>query len=258
MLSASAIPDRPQAIAAAAEHELRRLFHDMHYWPRGLCWRSEAHKRLMRHVAQAPAGGRCLDLGCGTGRYRSFIEAAGLEWHGADVIEPDSAHRSRFRLIANDQIPYDSAAFDVVCLFNVIEHFTNPEPMFAELRRVTVPGGAVYGAVAFHEHEHHSFFHLSDRGLRTILERHGFAVEALWPSEYSGMVYTCQRFFGGGGRIARGQGWRPFLASAVLTNAAVPFFVTACGFQWLRDVTGRRKPLADAATVYFAARRTVS
>jgi SAM-dependent methyltransferase len=209
----------------------------------------------MRRVAGSPAGGRCLDLGCGTGRYRSFIEAAGLEWHGADIVEPDAAHRGRFRLIENDSIPYESECFDVVCLFNVIEHFTNPEPMFAELRRVTAGGGRVYGAVAFHEHEHHSFFHLSDRGLRAILARHGFEIDSLWPSEYSGMVYTCQRFFGGGGRIVRGAGWAPFLSSLALTNACLPFFLVACGFQWLREITGRRRPLADAATIYFAARR---
>lgn len=258
MQTANATSKQTRAVAAEAEQELRRLFHDVHYWPRGLYWRSEAHKQLMRRVAQAPPGGRCLDLGCGTGRYRPFIEAAGLEWNGADVVAPDAVHQSRFRLIEGDQIPYESGAFDVVCLFNVIEHFTNPEPMFAEVTRVTAPGGYVFGAVAFHEHEHDSFFHLTDRGLRVILARHDLEVESLWPSEYSGMVYTCQRFFGGGGRVARGRGWGIFLASLVLTNAALPFFVSACGFQWLREVTGRRRPLADAATIYFAARRPIS
>lgn len=48
-----------------------------------------------------------------------------------------------FRPCTADRIPFDDAAFDVVLIRSVIEHVEDPDRTFAELFRVTRPGGVV-------------------------------------------------------------------------------------------------------------------
>jgi ubiquinone/menaquinone biosynthesis C-methylase UbiE len=98
-------------------------------------------------VPKPPA--RVLDLGTGTGLAafvlaRRFPEA---EVVGADVAEqmiqvarrntpPELAERVRFEQADAAQLPYESDAFELVSLANMI-------PFFEELARVTAPGGSV-------------------------------------------------------------------------------------------------------------------
>jgi ubiquinone/menaquinone biosynthesis C-methylase UbiE len=92
---------------------------------------------------------RVLDLGTGTGRAaflvaRRYPEASVV---GVDLAEdmlaearrltpPELADRVRFEEADAERLPYADGSFDVVTLANMI-------PFFAELARVTAPGGAV-------------------------------------------------------------------------------------------------------------------
>ena len=152
------------------------------YWPRGLFFRSRAHKQfLLQFKDYIDPGGICLDLGCGPrAAYKPYIEMHDLEWFGADVIESIDLPVQTYRRVTNSRIPFDTDFFDVICLFNVIEHFTNPESMLTEIRRTLKPDGILCGACAFWEMEHDSYFHVSHKGLKELLGRHGF--EILSPS----------------------------------------------------------------------------
>jgi hypothetical protein len=135
----------------------------------------------------------------------------------------------------------------------VIEHFTNPETMFTEIARVLKSGGILCGACAFWEMEHNSFFHLTYRGLETILTRHGFELVKVTPSEYSGSVLASQRWFGGDGRInqkSRGS----WLYTTVLCNLNWLPFLSVNLLTWIRQSVFKVDPLKDCATLYFYAR----
>jgi len=209
--------------------------------------------RTLREFTEGP--GACLDLGCGSqARYKPFIEAHGLEWHGADVIEIEQP-QANYRRVVNDRLDFQDELFDVVCAFNVIEHFTCPESMFAEIRRCLKEGGVFCGAVAFWEFEHNSFFHLSLKGLQEILKRHGFELLSVKPSEYSGAVLDAQRFFGGGGSIVKSPK-RARLNTTILCNLNwVPFLIVNAMEFARRRLRMLGDPFKNCATLYFYARK---
>ena len=240
------------------ENEIARLFSEVRYWPRGLLFRSASHRRFIKELATRVNNAKiCLDLGCGTGRYRPYLQAIGLEWHGADILPNFHLDPDRYKRITDNFLPFSDAHFDVICMFNVIEHFWDPEVMFTEIARCTRMGGLVCGAVAFHEMEHDSYYHLTHKGLQKICERHRLHLTDVFPSEYSGIVLVAQRFFGGNGRIMT-ESKRSFLASVLLCNLNWLPFVIICALETARKKIFRRfnNQFRDAATFYFFAKRT--
>ncbi|SRR5687767_9209424 len=242
----------------AIHQEVDRLFQNVHYWPRGLYFASKSHKSFMAQLLQhAVPGGDCLDLGCGkTARYQSFIESQGMVWYGSDVIkELDSPHPN-YVPSNDDRLHFSDSLFDVICTYNVIEHFRNPEAMFKEIARCLKQNGLLCGAVAFWEMEHDSYFHFTHKGLRTMLMRHGFELISMIPSEYSGFILASQRFFGGSGRIITSSLKMRFYSMVLGTLNWLPF-LTACVLESIRRSLFRKlyDPLRDCATLYFFARK---
>lgn len=100
--------------------------------------------RQMLHEA-FPRGGSILDVGCASG---FFLESLGQNWHrqGVELFRL-AVERSRRRpgVVVHESdltsAAFPKESFDVVCFFDVIEHLTNPIPMFQEARRILKPGG---------------------------------------------------------------------------------------------------------------------
>ncbi|MHB2029683.1 MAG: class I SAM-dependent methyltransferase, partial [Acidimicrobiales bacterium] len=91
---------------------------------------------------------RVLDVGCGTGRLTSLLETSDATVVGLD-LEPAmltiAATRSRARLILGDahRIPVGDATFDRVVAVTLCEFTDDLGAVFAELARVTRPGGRI-------------------------------------------------------------------------------------------------------------------
>lgn len=229
------------------------------YWPRGLFFRLRSHKRfLLQFKDYVSPGEKCLDLGCGPRTaYKPFIEMHGLEWYGADVLESVGQPEPAYQQVKKGQISFDDTFFDVVCMFNVLEHFRNPESMMAEVRRCLTQDGIICGACAFREIEHESYFHMSHKGVKEILRRHGFELVSLIPSEYSGAIIEAQRFFGGSGRIRTDSTRLRILTELMCTVNWIPFLAVNL-FETVRRTFFRKwhDPLKTCATLYFYARKT--
>ena len=97
---------------------------------------------------QGRAGDRLLDLGCATGLFMEMAERGGWQAYGTDVKETlVQRNRKRFgnrvKLQAGHRLDFEDGFFDVVTLFDVIEHLPDPVESLKEVARVLRPGGLV-------------------------------------------------------------------------------------------------------------------
>ena len=150
---------------------------------------------LLRRVAPPPA--RLLDAGAGRGRFVAAAAAAGYKARG---IEPSpgaaAAATELYRAVVEtariESAGVEPASLDAVVLWHVLEHVEDPA---AALRRVGEwlrPGGGLLVGVPnlaslqsrlggerwFHLDLARHRTHFTPVGLRALLERTGFAVEA--------------------------------------------------------------------------------
>lgn len=102
-----------------------------------------------RWAAQIVSGRTVLDAGCGSGHGARILAEAGATTVTACDVDAAAAELARRQLPAPanatvadlTDLPFDSAAFDVVVCFEVLEHLDAPEAAIAELRRVLRPDG---------------------------------------------------------------------------------------------------------------------
>lgn len=109
---------------------------------------AEARRAVVRLLGQGP--GRCLDLGCGTGRAIPLLAYAGWTVTGVDVsndqlaVAEQHAGQLAEQLVCADahQLPFESESFDAVVSILTHTDLDDPRVAFSEARRVLRPGGA--------------------------------------------------------------------------------------------------------------------
>jgi len=103
--------------------------------------------RRCRAALQGQEGGRLLDVGCSTGLFLNEMRRQG-EWdvYGVEPVASAAAFaREHFGLeVFQGTLPesaYPDAFFDVVTLWDVLEHVSSPSTYLREIHRVLKPGG---------------------------------------------------------------------------------------------------------------------
>lgn len=142
--------------------------------------------------------GRLLDVGCGGGSYLRRMARLGWTVTGLDLV-PEVAWAVRERLgcvVHVGTLPHPEvrpASFDLVTLWQVLEHVHRPLDLLREVLRVLVPGGRVIVAVPNFECPAAGWFgphwygldlprhltHFTPATLRAMLEAAGFEVESV-------------------------------------------------------------------------------
>ncbi len=96
---------------------------------------------------------RVLDIGCGYGALSSVLLEKGAQVWATEVdsgklkfAQEKLAMNRYFNsvLVKNELLPYKDGFFDIVFIFDVIEHVKNPTKMIKETLRVLKSGGYLY------------------------------------------------------------------------------------------------------------------
>jgi ubiquinone/menaquinone biosynthesis C-methylase UbiE len=96
-----------------------------------------------------PGPARVLDVGCGAGSVAKAVkrERPDLQVFGSDLSRSAIAVATaqpggvEFRLGSAERLAFGDGEFDLVWMFDVLEHVESPEQVLAEVTRVLRPGG---------------------------------------------------------------------------------------------------------------------
>ena len=138
-----------------------------------------------------PAGGKVLDLGCGTGYFLEGLTPRYEAW-GVD-FSPLAVRMSQARGLAHvrvgtteDLTAVNQRRYDLVCLLDVIEHLDDDLGALQKAREVLQPGGHVLVTVpayrwmwSRHDELNHHRRRYTREELGDVLTRAGFSLERL-------------------------------------------------------------------------------
>jgi SAM-dependent methyltransferase len=155
----------------------------------------ENDRTRMRLVKRHKSSGRLLDVGCAMGDFLALARNEGFEVTGVEVASSAADYVRRELGIEVHNCDLSTAglpasSFDIITLWDVIEHLSDPHPTVREAFRLLRPGGvllastgdagALYARI-MRKYWHlltppqHLFFH-SRKSLETLLRIHGFSV----------------------------------------------------------------------------------
>jgi len=101
-----------------------------------------------RRMPPFVTGGRALEIGCGSGWYLAFLRNLGWQVQGVEVAPALAAYaRDELKIdvrtgaaeTALAAFPDDS--FDVVAMWHVLEHLSDPSGVLSQIHRILKPGG---------------------------------------------------------------------------------------------------------------------
>lgn len=102
--------------------------------------------KLIAQFQQPGMGNRILDIGCGTGVFLDIAMKKGWDVFGIE-ISPTALEFAAAKIgserVSKDFFSIDESpnSFDVVCMWAVIEHVTNPYAYFEKVYRLLKPNG---------------------------------------------------------------------------------------------------------------------
>ena len=144
----------------ALAHEQFVSLERNHWWFRG---RRAVCGALVRHALRDAQPEAILDIGSGSGGFLDLLRSTGVE-PTAIEWDLDACRRARTRVDgpagqvgpggvlsgSAERLPFADAAFDLVTMFDVLEHLEEPQAAAREAWRVLKPGGALLVHVPAH------------------------------------------------------------------------------------------------------------
>jgi 2-polyprenyl-3-methyl-5-hydroxy-6-metoxy-1,4-benzoquinol methylase len=114
-------------------------------------WAGRRLKPLMALEVEYVPGGRILDLGCGSGLNVWLYQQAGWDAIGVEPADAAAAIARSMGLRAYtgtlEEVRFPPSYFDVVTMYQVLEHIANPRAVLEECHRILKPGGRLLVSV---------------------------------------------------------------------------------------------------------------
>lgn len=106
------------------------------------------YRRVLDHLGSSIPGGRLLDVGCSYGAFLELARERGFEVAGVELSKKASRYARRERDLeiftgTLEEASFEDGAFDVVTLWDLIEHLDRPVDTLREVHRVLAPGGCL-------------------------------------------------------------------------------------------------------------------
>ena len=177
----------------------------------------KTYRRRLRVIRRHFGGpGRVLDVGCAAGYFLCVMQDEGWRVTG---LEPSDAIRSTAEALVGKenvhagllgQVALEPASFELVTMWDVVEHIPDPVAALQEVRRLLAPGGRLVietqnidsGAARVlgkrwqhYKHAEH-LFHFNKRTIAEVLRRAGFEVLENRPwlgGKYVSMGFIAER-----------------------------------------------------------------
>ena len=133
----------------AKAYEQFRDLEEHHWWFRGR--RSVYLGLLESHLAEERPN-RSLDLGCGMGGFLPGLSRLSERAFPADISTESLAHVEERGfgggvVVDGYALPYQDNSFDLICMFDAIEHIPDDLAVMREISRILAPGGRVMVSV---------------------------------------------------------------------------------------------------------------
>ena len=99
--------------------------------------------RYILELGEINSGENVLDLGCGTGSFKSVFEASNFTYYGVDIDNNDELNNIQKCDMASQSLPFEDNSYDLIFFKMVIEHLTIEEisNCLSEAIRVLKPKG---------------------------------------------------------------------------------------------------------------------
>jgi SAM-dependent methyltransferase len=108
--------------------------------------RMENYRRALQYLDEVTDGRRLLDVGCGAGSFLALAQQSGWEPHGVEMSPGLSAACTRDLGIPVttgrfEEVELPASHFDVVTMWDVIEHVIDPGFCIRKVKGLLRPGG---------------------------------------------------------------------------------------------------------------------
>ncbi len=126
-------------------------------------WRPETNinpknttlRRSLNELKRAGVEGKVLEVGCGAGRFISYIayQTPEVQGHGCDLsyddilVARELSPNIDYTVADMTHLPYDDEVFDAVVMFDILEHLKEPDASLREVSRVLKLGGVIHALV---------------------------------------------------------------------------------------------------------------
>jgi ubiquinone/menaquinone biosynthesis C-methylase UbiE len=196
----------------------------------GTISRSTTRERISFVRKYVPRGS-VLDIGTGLGGFLMALpvddfEVHGLEpYHGLFTSVPERI-RSRIKFESFDSADFTEASFDLITLWNVLEHLPQPLACLQKTFRLIKPGGhlilevpnlaSIEARCLAHQWYHldvpYHFWHFTPRTLSAMAMKAGFEISHVQSSTLTSPILLINYLFLGANSIERrAKEWMPFL-----------------------------------------------
>jgi len=104
-----------------------------------------AWNRMRRVQKFFPSSGKALDIGCGQGAFLQLLKRKGWECHGTELTEESASRAFRLGISVSvgeiDENRFPAHSFDLITLWHVLEHLSEPLNTLERVKRLLKKGG---------------------------------------------------------------------------------------------------------------------